>query len=149
MKGTLGRLLGLSVLTLACSACDSQHDTKTEKALVNALVEHKNDQVMSIDLNTVLPKGWSKVCVQTPYMMPEMLEKASGTKVENFKMITDESNVYLWVFYGKDKPRYIDIPRSTTMEFRSPNVNGDVCTDTSNPEINMTFIKETKFFFFN
>ena len=149
MKKTANRIIALSVLALACSACDSGHDSKSEKNLTAALTAHKSDQVMSIDLNTILPKGWTKVCVQTPYMMQDALETAAGTKFKSYKMIADESSSILWVLHGKDEPTYLTIPADKVMTFRSPNTIFSSCTDPTLPEINLTYIKETKYFYFN
>lgn len=143
------RILYAVALALGCASCSSGHDSKTEDQLIKALKEHRTDQVTSIDLNTVLPKGWTKVCVQTPYMMQEVLEKDANTKMKDFKMVTDEGNVVMWVFYGKDNPRYINIPRRTVMDFSSPNVVHNICTDPQQPELNMTMIKDTKTYYFN
>lgn len=143
------RMLYLLILTMACAACSRGHDSKTEDQMIAALTAHKTDQVTSIDLNTILPKGWSKLCVQTPFMLQDVLEKEADAKVKNYKMITDDANVIMWVFSANDDPTYITIPRKTVMDFSSPNVNHSICTDPQQPELNLTMIKDTKSYYFN
>ncbi len=142
-------ILCYTALALTMTACSSQHDSKTEERVIKALQEHRTDQVTTIDLNTLLPKGWTKVCVQLPYMMQDQLEKSANTKMKNYKMLVEEGNLLMWVFYGNEQPRYITIPRNTTMDFSSPNVIHDICTTPQQPDINMTMIKDSKTFYFN
>ncbi len=97
MHPKISRMACLSLLALACSACSSSHDSKTEKRMIETLTSHRSDDVMSVDLNTLLPSGWSKLCVQMPYMPPEIFEEFSGTKLKNYKVLTDDATLIMWV----------------------------------------------------
>lgn len=149
MSKTTRRTLYLTALALTCAACSSGHDSKTEDRMIKALSQHRTDQVNAIDLNTILPKGWSKVCVQTAYMMQEELEKQANIPLKHYKTMTDDANVIMWVFYAKGNPTYMTIPRKTVMDFSSPNVIHTNCTDPQQPALFMTMINDTKTYYFN
>ncbi len=150
MKRNSRRILYTVLLALGAAACSRGHDSKTEEQMIKALTTHRTDQVTSIDLNTILPKGWTRVCVQMPYMLQDTLEKAANAPVKHFSMITDnDSPLRMWIFYAKDDPGYISIPRKTVMDFSSPNVVHNFCNDPKQTELNLTMINDSKTFYFN
>jgi len=140
MNSRLSRITCLSILTLMCTACDSTHDRKTEKRMIDTLTSHRNDDVMSIDLNPLLPAGWSKLCVQMPQMPSEIFEEFSGTKLKNYKVLTDDSVLIMWVLYPNAEPTYMTIPRRTAMDFNSSSNKTRDCTADGQTTMNFAVV---------
>jgi hypothetical protein len=140
MNSTVSRMAYITLLTVACSACSSQHDSKTEKHMIETLTSHRTDDVTSVDLNGLLPAGWSKLCVQMPQMPSEIFEEFSGTKLKNYKVLTDDSILIMWVLYPNQEPTYMNIPRKTVMDFNSATNGTRDCSADGQTTMNLVLV---------
>ena len=99
--------LGSVFLLIVLQGC-SNRDSALELALTKKLIQHKTDNVMSIDLRTIFGTQWKKACLQGPYMLQTHFEKRVGENVHGFEVL-DDDRFTLWVFYIDGHTSRVDI----------------------------------------
>lgn len=86
---------------MALQGC-SNESGELERAFVKKLIEHKIDNVSSIDLREVFGIQWKKACLQVPYMSQSDFEKFSGERVKSFEGISDDRYA-VWVLFRRTR----------------------------------------------
>lgn len=129
---------------MALQGC-SNESGELERAFVKKLIEHKIDNVSSIDLREVFGIQWKKACLQVPYMSQSDFEKFSGERVKSFEGISDDRYA-VWVFYSDGHANRIEIERVKVMEYRGI---GSRCTSLQQPYLYFNVIDGEKKYFFD
>lgn len=120
-------------------------DAVLQRKLTTLLINHRTDDVMSIDLKEILGTGWNKVCVQTPYMFQEDFEKRVGEHADNFQMISDDRYA-IWVFYSNGDVSHAEVEMGKVMSYAR---QGSRCTSSKHPYLYFKIIDGKKEYFFN
>jgi len=122
-------LLVLFIFLCLIQGC-SHRDKKLESVFLNGLSKFGASNEVVLDLAPLIFGKWNKICVQTPYMLKENFEKASGVKIDSYHIIGDEIN-RAWIFYEDKSIKWVDIPRVSVMDFKQD--SGRYCTQRQNP----------------
>ena len=120
-------------------------DRELELAFTKTLIQHKTDNILSIDLRTVLGTQWEKVCLQGPYMLKENPKRLVLENLRGFEDISDDRFVF-WVFYTNGQTARIEVETVKVMDYRG---SGSFCTSFQYPYLYFNVIGGEKKYFFN
>ena len=140
-KPIVWALLCFVTLLQGCSDKDSQ----LEQAFTEQLIQHKTDNVLSIDLQTVFGSGWDKACLQSPYMLQSIFEKNAGKKITGYTIPMD-NRFAIWVFYMDGHTSRVEIERIKVMDNLD---KGTSCTSFQHPFLYFEVDSGEKKYFFN
>lgn len=130
-------------LLIGLQGC-SNRDSELELALTKVLIQHKTDNVMSIDLRTIFGTQWKKACRQGPYIGEIEFEQLIGEDVRGFDVL-DDDRYAIWVFYSDGHTSLIEIKRS----IMDSGGGGVRCASIQHPFIYFKVMGGEKKYFFN
>lgn len=134
----------LLCLLIALQGC-SNKDTELELALTKELIQHKTDNVLSIDLRTIFGTQWKKICLQGSYEFQRDFEKKVGENIKVYESFPDDRYA-LWVFYTDGRTSRVEIETVRVMDYRG---GGTGCTSFQQPYLYLSVIGGEKKYFFN
>lgn len=133
-------------LLIALQGCLNK-DSELERVLVEKLIQHKTDNVLSIDLRTIFGTEWKKVCLQAPYEFQTHFEKKVGENVSAYAYDGMSDDRYaLWVFYTDGHTSRVEIETVRVMDYRG---GGTGCTSFQQPFLYFDVISGEKKYYFN
>ncbi len=117
--------------------CSTNKDLELQQRLISEIIQHRTDDVTSINLIKVFGNRWRKICLQGPYQTREGFEQATGEKMVSYPEIQDNGNAFI-VFYQNGDIRYVEIEDVSVMERASV---GSQCASPQSPYL--YFIKDS------
>ena len=137
-------IIPLLILLVVLHGCLNK-DSELELALTKKIIQHKADNISSIDLREVFGAQWKKVCLQSAYMFQTDFEKSVGENVHEFESIPDDRYAF-WVFYENGQRGRVEIESVRVMDYRG---GGSRCTSFRQPYLYFDVVSGEKKYFFN
>lgn len=114
--------------TLSAVSCSSE---KYLKDYIIAEIHNANGKDITLDLNGFSKEKILRLCIQSPYLTKDAMEKRVGTKIGDFNEV-DDNFFILWAFTGRQAPMRIKFHRWHELNFGEQSRG---CTATSKVKI--------------
>lgn len=98
---------------LSVMSCSSEEDIKYR---VLDEIRRANGEDISIDLNRFSKEKILRLCIQTPYLTKEAMEKRVGEEIGGFNEVDDKFFI-LWIFKDQQTPTQIKFHRRSELNF--------------------------------